>query len=359
MNREPRMYGERGMPVRLAEWSGTDRYRVRRCIGTGGVGAVYEAFDAERGVAVAVKKLRHFSPATLYLFKQEFRTLADVHHPNLVRLYELVATEERDVFFTMELVRGTDIVAHVRPRGETDFGGLRDALRQLVEGVRALHAAGKLHRDIKPSNVLVTPEGRVVLLDFGVATELSRTGDDDHEDHQPIVGTAAYMAPEQATGAAPTPASDWYGVGALLFEALVGSAPFLGSVAEVLRMKGTVTPPPPSACVQGVPPDLDALCVALLHRTPEMRPASEEILRLLGVSRSGSVEAVRVPAAEVGGAAKLVGRREQLVALREAFEETRDGRSITVNVLGPSGMGKSSLVQQFLDDLAASNAATR
>ena len=356
MNREPGTHVERGMPARLAEWAGTDRYRVRRCIGAGGVGAVYEAFDAERGVAVAVKKLRHFSPAALYLFKQEFRTLADVHHPNLVRLYELVATEERDVFFTMELVRGADIVAHVRPAGEVDFGRLRDALRQLVEGVHALHAAGKLHRDIKPSNVLVTPEGRVVLLDFGVATELSRSSDDDRED-QPIVGTAAYMAPEQATGAPPTPASDWYGVGALLFEALVGSAPFLGSVAEVFRMKRTVTPPIPSACAQNVPHDLDALCAALLQRTPDTRPAGEEILRLLGVSLSASTQAVRAPAAEPGAAVKLVGRREQLFALREAFEETRGGRSITVNVLGPSGMGKSSLVQQFLDDLVASNVA--
>jgi eukaryotic-like serine/threonine-protein kinase len=356
MNREPGSHGPLALPSRLAEWPGTSRYRVRRCIGTGAVGAVYEAFDGERDVIVALKKLRHFSPATLYLFKQEFRTLADVHHPNLVRLYELVATEDREVFFTMELVRGPDIVAHVRRGRAVDFDRLRDALRQLVLGVQALHAAGKLHRDIKPSNVLVTPEGRVVLLDFGVAIELARAGDDPHED-QAIVGTASYMAPEQAAGAAPTPASDWYGVGAILFEALVGSAPFLGSVADVLRMKSSVTPPLPSACGDGVPPDLDTLCGALLQRAPEARPTAIEILRLLGGPRSEHSEVPAAPAPEPGGSTRLMGRQDQLVALRAAFDATRKGRSVTVRVRGPSGMGKSSLVQVFLDGLVAAGEA--
>src|SRR5580704_15496460 len=95
-------------------WSGTDRYEVQRCIGRGGMGVVYEAFDRERRHPVAVKTLLHFSPSALYLFKQEFRTLADVLHPNLVRLYELDASTEGDAFFTMELVRGRDFVAYGR-----------------------------------------------------------------------------------------------------------------------------------------------------------------------------------------------------------------------------------------------------
>ncbi len=269
MNRDPAIDSTKAPLARLAEWRGTERYRVRRCIGTGAVGAVYEAFDAEREAVVALKKLRHFSPATLYLFKQEFRTLADVHHPNLVRLYELFATEDRDVFFTMELVHGVDLVAYVRPEGVLDVDRLRPAMRQLVEGVEAIHAAGKLHRDIKPSNVMMTAEGRAVLLDFGVAIELARAGDEDLEAEQPIVGTASYMAPEQASGAPLSPASDWYGVGAVLFEALVGSPPFLGSVADVLKMKRQVAASLPSACAEGLPPDLDALCGALMNRAAD------------------------------------------------------------------------------------------
>jgi tetratricopeptide (TPR) repeat protein len=351
MNGAPVTRTPKGLSGRLADWPGTPRYQVRRCIGSGAVGAVYEALDTERGVPIAVKRLRHFSPAALYLFKQEFRTLADVHHPNLVRLYELVATEDREVFFTMELVSGVDFVAHVRPGGEPDFERVRASLRQLVEGVQALHAAGKLHRDIKPSNVLVTAEGRVALLDFGVATELSRVREDAAED-QPIVGTASYMAPEQGQGAPAMPASDWYGVGALLFEALVGSAPFLGSAGDVLRIKRTVTAPRPSTCARDVPADLDALCAALLLREPEARPSGVELLRLLGVTQRGHREGSPAPAADPPAAARLVGRREQTAALRDAFEATRSGRSVTVRVHGPSGMGKAFLVQAFLDGIA-------
>jgi tetratricopeptide (TPR) repeat protein len=353
MNRHPAIDSRKAPLARLAEWRGTERYRVRRCIGTGAVGAVYEAFDAEREAVVALKKLRHFSPATLYLFKQEFRTLADVHHPNLVRLYELFATEDRDVFFTMELVHGVDLVAYVRPEGVLDVDRLRPAMRQLVEGVEAIHAAGKLHRDIKPSNVMMTPEGRAVLLDFGVAIELARAGDDDLEAEQPIVGTASYMAPEQASGAPLSPASDWYGVGAVLFEALVGSPPFLGSVADVLKMKRQVAASLPSACAEGLPPDLDALCGALMNRAADERPTGPEILRRLGVSRHAGGALPPTAAVEPSSTVKLVGRRQPLGKLREAFEAVRAGNSVTVRVHGPSGMGKSALVQEFLDGLVA------
>src|SRR5581483_10277384 len=95
-------------------WSGTSRYFVKRVLGEGGMGVVYEALDRERTQLVAVKTLPRFDAASLYLFKQEFRTLADVRHRNLVRLYEFVLPEEGQVFFTMELVRGVDFIAHVR-----------------------------------------------------------------------------------------------------------------------------------------------------------------------------------------------------------------------------------------------------
>src|SRR5882672_1156072 len=233
------------------DWKGTHRFEVVRCIGQGGMGTVYEARDRERRQRVAIKTLLHFDPASLFMFKQEFRTLADVQHPNLVRLYEFVATEGERVFFSMELVRGTEFVTYVQKpdrllgsaqtsevvriqpveaRGcSADLDRLRPALRQLVEGVQALHAAGKLHRDIKPSNVLVTPEGRVVLLDFGVATELTRVEDENLREERQLVGTARYMAPEQAFDEALTPASDWYSVAVMLYEALVGSPLFHGS----------------------------------------------------------------------------------------------------------------------------------
>jgi len=377
-----------------ASWKGTERYAVVQRIGEGGMGVVYEAFDRERRQPVAVKTLLRFSPDALYRFKQEFRTLADVIHPNLVRLYDLVAPDDEGVFFTMELVRGTTFIEHVlltrpapgtsssvataRPRRDlagapawgtatapsvqhdvhsgqarqspTDLARLRPALRQLAEGVHALHLAGKLHRDIKPSNVLVSAEGRVVLLDFGVATEIGREAEVD----QALVGTARYMAPEQATEGTPTSASDWYSVGVMLYEALVGEVPFIGSVVDVLKRKSMMDPPAPRDCVDGVAPDLDLLCTELLRREPTERPTGPQILARLGRRSAGG----SLPPAAPAGEAPIVGRERQLDTLKEAFLAAGGGRSVTVMVSGASGMGKSALVRRFLDDLVERGAAT-
>ncbi len=281
----------------LLPWPGTERYQVVRCIGRGGMGVVYEAYDRERERRIAIKTLVRFSPSALYLFKQEFRTLANVVHRNLVRLYELVASESDGVFLTMELVSGQDFRTHVqrpeartaaekppsttngrspgevaarvsgtrriegevrpsafedRPKTPADLDRLRAALRQLAEGVHALHAAGKVHRDIKPSNVLVGEDGRVVLLDFGVATELARVVDERLLESN-IVGTPGYMAPEQALDEPLTAASDWYSVGALLYEALVGKPPFVGDAIDVLYRKAMLEPQPPASSSTGSP----------------------------------------------------------------------------------------------------------
>ncbi len=385
-----------GAPAREDEFRGTARYEVLGCLGRGGMGIVYEVFDRQRRERVALKTLRRFDAAGLYRFKQEFRTLADVLHPNLVHLHELVASDRDELLFTMELVEGSDFLEHVHhpgtaragehtrvvaldsevrlarradePPGDApaadppariatpaDLEKLRPALRQLVDGVRALHLAGKLHRDIKPSNVRVTPEGRVVLLDFGVATEMRRRASDAPNDDE-IVGTVAYMAPEQASGEAPAAASDWYAVGALLYEALVGRPPFTGSALEVLTLKYTVTPLAPSACVDGVPDDLDALCIALLASDPEGRPDAHEILRRLGAA-APSHNAPAPRTTDAPPATALVGRERQLRDLRAALDGVRRGASVSVRVSGRSGLGKSAVVHHFLDAVEREGAA--
>jgi serine/threonine protein kinase len=375
-------------------WRGTSRYEVVGLLGQGGMGVVYEVLDRERGRLVALKTWLDFDPGALYLFKQEFRTLADIRHRNLVHLYELAADDDGRVFFTMELVRGVDFGHHVRGTPTAERAGpttrtlrpvpaardtvrpraqgaaspalapspmpanedrLRAALRQLVEGVHALHGAGKLHRDIKPSNVLVTPEGRVVVLDFGVATEITGPGAIPGGAGE-RVGTARYMAPEQASDEPPTPASDWYSVGVMLYEALVGHSPFTGSAIDVLTMKSMMDPVAPSERVSGVPADLDALCVSLLRREPELRPPGHEILRRVGVTRSSVPPPARFPD-NPDGATAFVGRAGELAALREAFEDVQAGQSVTLRVGGGSGMGKSTVVRCFLDTLAQSGEA--
>jgi hypothetical protein len=209
------------------ELAGISRFAVQERLGAGTFGVVYRVFDRERNSVVALKKLRHFDPARLHLFKREFRSLADHFHPNLVRLYELFG-ENRNWFFTMEFVPGVDFLTYVRPGNLlADWNRLRDALSQLMTGVRALHTSARLHRDLKPSNVLVSADGRVVILDFGLVKEMEA----HFTEPNAFAGSPAYMAPEQAVGGPITVAADWYAVGVMLYLAITGRLPFQGSRA--------------------------------------------------------------------------------------------------------------------------------
>ena len=350
---------------------GTSRFTVRRQLGHGGMGVVYEVTDTERGGVVALKTLRHLDPRALYRFKAEFRALADLAHPNLVRLGELFG--EGDVwFFTMERIDGCDFLDWVRgapaaaddtaalttrraraeeptplerattapPVPPVDVARLRAALGQLALGIAALHAAQKVHRDIKPTNVMVTRQGRVVLLDFGLATDADRP--DRLDSGTTVVGTAPYMAPEQARELAVGPEADWYAMGAILYEALTGRPPFAGAMLDVLVRKQREDPPRPSAIAADVPPDLDALCADLLRRDPAARPTGAEILARLGAGEPAAPDVVVPP---------FVGRGAELESLAAALAEAERGLPISMFVLGESGMGKTALVRRFLDGL--------
>ncbi|HUY35547.1 MAG TPA: protein kinase [Pirellulales bacterium] len=381
-----------------AEFQGTNRFEVIRRIGAGGMGVVYQALDRERDTHVALKFLPKADPSGLLRFKQEFRTLADVTHPNLAALFELFVDRDQ-WFFTMELVDGVDFFSYVRhappaprPVGATDVrlpttceatpniiegdtcddrtlgdeeqagqrvrsgltewqvNRLRSALRQLVDGLQRLHGAGILHRDIKPSNVLVTPEGRVVLLDFGLAAELQpRHG--EPVGGSDFAGTVAYMSPEQVEGRPLTPASDWYNVGTMLYEVLTGWHPFLGSKPQVMRAKKQGDPPDPKSLLPGTPADLNRLCMDLLCRVPEARPDAQTILRH-GLA-AGPTPAATTPAdrARPTSVSQFIGRRQPLNELARAYAGLRDGRSLLVLIQGESGVGKSALVHRFLDEL--------
>jgi serine/threonine protein kinase len=397
-----------------AVWPELEGYEIQGVLGRGGMGVVYRAFDRRRGSVVALKTMQRVDSETLYRFKQEFRALRDVAHPNLVNLYELVS-DGPHWFITMELIEGTTFLNHVRdapsvapanrpaveslstppatcepdvavsgertardpalapeparppdearpPALDNDrlapegLRRLRAAVRQLAEGVAALHAAGKMHRDIKPSNVLVERGGRVVLTDFGLATE-PEPADHNRSREGLLVGTAAYMAPEQAAGRPPTPAADWYSVGVVLFEALAGRRPFVGTALQVLLDKQSGEPPPPSAFVPDVPADLDALCLGLLRRDPDARPSGADVLARLGAEAAEPPSGSSRPGASSAGEIPLIGRAPHRQALDEAFARVQGGRTVVLGVRGRSGLGKSALVQQFLDDLAQREAA--
>ncbi|MFI5288842.1 MAG: serine/threonine-protein kinase, partial [Polyangia bacterium] len=242
------------------EFAGTERFELRSRLGAGGMGVVYEALDRERDVRVALKTLRAPSAEALLRLKREFRALQGLEHPNLVNLGELIEAAGQ-WFFTMELIDGIDLLTWVRPGSEIpslaqtadspfgevaqgaarspnavggtlDLSRLRQAIAQLASGLFALHRAHKVHRDIKPSNVLVTPAGRVVLLDFGLIAE----GFGDRDEGR-VTGTPAYMAPEQSASDRVGPEADWYAMGVVLFEALTGRLPFDGAPLELLLDK--------------------------------------------------------------------------------------------------------------------------
>ncbi|MFO0950342.1 MAG: AAA family ATPase [Isosphaeraceae bacterium] len=342
-------------------------YEILGELGHGGMGIVYRAFDKKRGEVVALKMIRWVDPTALRLFRKEFRAAADLTHPNLIALYELVS-DGRLWFFTMELVEGVDFRTYVRygPNGppatppappgseeetnpawrlEADQAErLRAALAQLVEGVSALHAAGSLHRDLKPSNVLVRRDGRLVVLDFGLVADLGPGG--RHESTAGLVrGTVAYMSPEQAAGRPLTPASDWFTVGVMIYEALTRSRPTALPRAEDELIAGRDLFARPGSIVSGVPPDLDQLCMDLLRLEPERRPDGAEILRRVG--RREAAAAVRPTTQTI-----LVGRDSHLAFLNQRLDDLHRGRAAVVRVHGASGAGKSALVQRFLEALA-------
>src|SRR3990172_702840 len=332
------------MTLLPGEFAGTTRFEVLRRLGSGGFGVVFSVHDRERDERVALKTLRWADPAAIYRLKKEFRSLADVVHPNLVGLYELIAHDEQ-WFFTMEHVSGVEFTEFVRTP-ELSVERLRSALRQTVEGVAAIHAAGKVHSDLKPSNVLVTPEGRAVILDFGVVGEMA-SGDAALETaDEGAMGTAAYMAPEQVSGQAGAPA-DWYALGTMLYEALTGRLPYAGTAFVILSNKHTVDPVAPQVIAPGVPADLAELCLRLLARNAADRPGYAEILRALGEQAPTSDRRPRSLDADLA----LVGREFQLAALTEAFTASGEGDAVSIYVQGPSGIGKSTLVQRFVDDL--------
>jgi len=323
------------------------RFRITRRLGQGGMGVVYEAHDERRRAAVALKVISQLNAAAVYLFKSEFRSLADVSHPNLCRLYELFS---EDVwFFTMELVRGQPFDSWVRPGGTLDETRLRSSLRQLHGAVLAIHAAGKLHRDLKPANVLVTEEGRVVVLDFGLAMDQSPDAQGTLLERG-IAGTPAYMAPEQARGAPASKASDYYSVGVMLFQALAGCLPFNGRVGEVLASKQRDPAPSLLSFVPGAPSDLAALTDGLLETEPEKRPDAFNVEQRLGAEPASSAEPVANTRAQ-SERDLFVGRELEIAQLQAAYQATFDRKAVVVFVAGESGMGKTSLIQHFLKEL--------
>jgi serine/threonine protein kinase len=353
------------------------RYELGRMLGRGNAGAVYLALDRETGEQVALKKLFRIDTKSVLRLKREFRALTNIHHANLVKLYDLGRTGD-SWFLTMEYIEGPDLLHYLAPEAaaetkpeaeragmrmnqpahEVPYGRLVGAFLQLANGVHALHRAGMLHRDLKPSNVLVA-NGRVVALDFGLVREL------DEEDalvtHDgTISGTPAYMPPEQALGHKLSEVSDWYAFGVMLYQALAGRLPIEGRNAnELLRRKLEREAPALEGIQPPIPARLNRLCMRLLQRDPKDRPSGDEVLEVLSWVEPDTVNqdfpvqhsevTLQTEARIRPVASSLFGRDRELAELQDALAQARRGEPVVVHVRGTSGAGKSSLLESFLE----------
>ncbi len=323
----------------------SERFVVRRALGRGSCGVVFEAFDRERGGDVAIKV---FDPdlAADPRFRERLRRLASVSHPGLVQVNELVVVGERTCG-VLELLSGPDLVtawtqakpargarAPASPAGhapgagaEPGGGGLRSGLAQAAKALARLHAGGLCHGALKPSNALLDHQGNVRLLDFGWRVVLLLLRAPSGGDWSASV----FDAPEGGAH----PAADLYGLGALLYLALTGLHPGPGSRHPAERRRD-------------VPADLDALCAELLDPDPARRPEAGAVGARVVVG-SASARAPGLPVLPVAEGDTLVGREAELERLHAGLARARGGAGSLLWLRGPSGVGKSALVSAFIE----------
>ncbi len=331
------------------------RFEIERLLGEGTSKAVYQARDRrlERDVALAV--IADAGRRVLH----EVRAMARLDHTNIVTVFD-VGEEHGETFIVSKLVRGGS-VAHWIGRTEPGAARVRDAVqiaRQIAAALAHAHAAGIVHRDVKPGNVLLAADGTALLADFGVAVESGSTHDTADG---AVVGTVAYMAPEQALGRRVDARCDLYALGATLFEMVYGRPPFEGKPLAILAKLLHEPPPDPRELDPPVPPRLAALIERLLAKEPDDRPASAaevdeqlaEVLAEPDASARAPAAAPLPPPLEEDARRPFVGRQAALDALREAWQATRPGLTL---VSGEAGIGKTALAGAFAREVHAEGA---
>ncbi|NOY24451.1 MAG: serine/threonine protein kinase, partial [Oligoflexia bacterium] len=317
-----------------------DAYTLHEVLGVGGMATVYRAVDAS-GRSVALKILHPGKAGTddARRFQREFLTLRELRDPNVVSVFE-AGVQGDYPWIAMELVDGTDLGTLIE-RWEHDppqdrFVRVEAMLRGLCAALVHVHKAGLIHRDIKPSNVLVTRDGRAMLTDFGVVkapgqftTQLTMAGR--------LVGTIAFMAPEQITGDAVDSRVDLYSLGAVLYVMLTGKRPIQSdTIAGYLARHLTHRPTPPSELNPAVPARLEEVCLNLLRKDPAQRYASaSQVLSALDATPGLR----RLP---------VHGREDELAQLMLRIDQVAAGAGGVVVIVAPVGAGKTTLLGELV-----------
>jgi hypothetical protein len=311
-------------------------YRLIRVLGEGGMGRVYVGEQAAIASRVAIKVLTARDPELVGRFFAEARAVNVIKHPGLVKVQALSYLPDGRPYIIMELVEGETLRALVERDSPLAVGGVVDAMKQLLGALAAAHAHGVVHRDLKPDNVMLTPDGLVKVLDFGIAklspalggnTPRTRTGAQ--------IGTPAYMAPEQIRGEEVDARTDIYTAGVVMFEALTGRLPF-EAATEFEMMRGHLERPAPrlSSVRAGLPPALDAIIDQTLAKRPEERFQTANALL-------GALASVQVPAE------RLIARPAVSMKLQAAaIAATVDASPPTVDGRQPTPDGHHSTVDE-------------
>ena len=248
------------------------RYQLLERIGTGGMSDVFRARDLmlERSVAIKILHEKYSDDKAFQdRFKAEARAAANLSHPNIVTVHDF-GYDHGQLFIVMEHIPGKDLKTILRQRGRYSIKEGIPLMVQACAGVGYAHRAGLVHCDIKPHNFIVTPDGRLKVTDFGIARAMSTIQPDERADV--VWGSPQYFSPEQAVGEAPSPSSDVYSLGVVLYEVLTGALPFNAPSSEDLaRMHLEAKPIPPSEYIPDIPSTLEEIMLKVLAKEPSAR----------------------------------------------------------------------------------------
>jgi serine/threonine protein kinase len=270
----------------------SNRYQVEGRIGSGGMAEVYRARDLMLERTVAVKLLREDfarDPVFRERFRQEAKAAANLSHPNIVTIHDF-GFDEQQIFIVMEYIPGTDLKTILESRGALNIEESLHLMIQACAGVGYAHRAGLVHCDIKPHNMIVTPDQRLKVTDFGIARALASIH--TQEVSNVIWGSPQYFSPEQASGRPPSPASDVYGLGVVFYEMLTGQLPFTAATAaELSNLHRTAVPTPPSQINPKIPAAVEQACLKVLSKEPSARYRTADQFGRVLISISKTLQA--------------------------------------------------------------------
>lgn len=332
-------------------------YRLGGRLGRGGMGVVYQGHDTRLDRPVALKFLPAAyaqDPRALERFQREARSASALNHPHICTIYDIDECQGQP-FLVMELIEGETLraLAGRRPALVT----LAEVIGQVAKALAVAHAAGIVHRDIKPENVMVRADGYVKVLDFGLARRLATglASPPSGEATEPgvLLGTLRYMSPEQARGETASSASDIFALGIMLYELAVGQHPFPSdSQVGVLHAIMAQAPLPPSRLNPEIPTSLEGLLLRMLEKDPRLRPSAAEVD--FGLAEFSGRKAASDAGLEQSPIQRhTVGRHQERAELRAGFKSAAAGRGLLLCVAGEPGIGKTTLVEEFVEELAA------